>query len=192
MEECQRQDLINQFNKGQKRPDDEFIDIMKVLEGLQRVQLGEDLYKYVIEEPTVLDNADGKGVRRVGAFDEVLYTHETRYSNGQLVDPNENRKQSQSIKLGALKNTKAYDLCLRQMSLGEESWFELTSEAVHQNKFHDTLFFKSKTEEEKQGINQTIFIKLKVTKIKRNIDDSSVGESFPDKKQAINELKLFA
>ena len=159
--EKQREDgkWKNYVSADSKRPLDEFFDLSS-LTVLREESVAEDggILKLVIEE--------GKG-SCIAATDEVFYRHETRFSNGQLVDFAEKRKAIEKFEMGDIRYHDYYKTVMKTMRKGETTWVKFSS-VHHKGVYHKTKHFLDKPEVERQAIGDDIWIRFNIGNIKRN------------------------
>ena len=112
--------------------------------------------------------------RRIEPDDFVGYKCETRFSNGQLVDFDERRKQVQKFEMGSPQYIAHKRRAFETMCAGEVAWFVLSDEFTN-HVYHNP---KNKSKfHEMEKIDQFVWIKLTVDNIKRRpvfVDKKSI------------------
>jgi hypothetical protein len=105
-----------------RRPDDEFIDLEEL----------EILREEVVPTPnheegsiSKLVTIEGKG-RTVDDTDKVLYMHETRFDNGQIVDLDERRRVLDKFSMNDFRYHDFIRLAFLTMKKGETAWIKLS------------------------------------------------------------------
>lgn len=119
----------NYTPSADRRPPDEFFELAPILElPAEDITGNGGVMKYVVEE--------GKG-STVQSTDTVYYKHETRYSNGQLVDFSEKRKASEKFEMNDPMYHDYYKIAMRTMKKGEVCWVKFSQQ------YHGGTYFKT-------------------------------------------------
>lgn len=154
----------NYVPAGEKRPVDEFFDVESLettcLQGPIDVSAKKDgqLVKYIVKAST------SKFARCVEEQDTVHYMHETRFSNGQLVDFEERRRAKEKFEMANLQQHEHLRLAFLTMRKGEIAWFNIGPE-YHGNIYHN--YCKRDHIAADAVITDRIWIKLTIDGIKR-------------------------
>ena len=163
-----------------RRPTDEFFDLNTLATDCVRVEIvGTDYsvvkrvqYKDFISQKVDKDAIlkfvliEGSGTLAQNT-DEVYFRHETRHDNGQLVDFCEKRKVDEKFDMKGAFFQEHYKMVLRTMRKGEHAYVRF-SPIYHKMQYHKAIHYQNKTQEEKDGISEYIFVRFQVNKIRRN------------------------
>lgn len=175
-----------------RRPDDEFIDLDDL----------EILRKEIVPTPNheegsieKLVTIEGKG-RPVDDTDKVLYMHETRFDNGQIVDLDERRRVLDKFSMNDYRYHDFIRLAFLTMKSGETAWIKL-NESQHQSMYHQSYTkCLRRTQEEKDkiasSIGNTIYMKLMIDSIKREPKIPKQNGSMPEKVEFYEKIREIA
>jgi hypothetical protein len=114
-----------------RRPDDEFVDLDE-LEILRREIVPTPNHEEGSIEKLV--TIEGKG-RPVDDTDKVLYMHETRFDNGQIVDLDERRRVLDKFSMNDGRYHEFIQLTFLTMKSGETAWIKI-DESQHKGMYH--------------------------------------------------------
>jgi len=183
------------------RPHDEFFDLKTLQTDCIRVDVitpqsevipvtYEDVFNGKVDPDAIVKFvlAQGEGTL-VQNTDDVYYRHETRHDNGQLVDFSERRKVEEKFEMKNVCFHEHYKMVLRTMQRGEAAYIRY-SRLYHKGAYHSSQHYINKTQAEKDGIGDYIYIRFHVNKIKRNpvCRDAETFEGIIDYLNRIREV----
>ena len=142
-----------------RKPEDEFFDLESI-------------------EPLGTETLDSEGnlemltiVEGAGTFPEpgdvVYYKHQTRFSNGQLVDFDERRKVTDMHTIDNLRYHAYLNECFKKMRRGQTAWIKVGA-AWHKGGYHTQKNLQKPYMKSAAQVTQTIWLKVEICNIKRD------------------------
>ena len=142
-----------------RKPEDEFFDLQSI-QPIRTETLDSDanLEMLTIVEGTGSCPEPG---------DTVYYKHQTRFSNGQLVDFNERRKVTDMHTIDNPRFHAFLNACFKKMQRGQIAWIKI-GEPWHKGGYHTPKNLQKPYMKSPADVSQTIWLKAEICNIKRD------------------------
>lgn len=142
-----------------RKPEDEFFDLTSI----------EPLHMQVICPEgglEMLTIVEGSGSHPEPG-DVVYYKHQTRFSNGQLVEFDERRKVTDMHTIDSPKYHAFLNVCFKTMRRGQIAWIKI-GEFWHKGGYHTEKNLRKPYMKANADVTQTIWLKAEISNIKRD------------------------